>query len=84
MSDELPPDVGVSEAPDVGQSPEGFQQSVDKVYRLVFRENRKFELTIAGGGVMFFDPYGKHENVPAWVVDKLTEYEKAFFIVEVM
>ena len=55
-----------------------------KNYRLTFRENRKFELTIIGGDVLFFGPYGSQENVSESIVNAMTDYEKAFFIVEVM
>lgn len=57
-----------------------FEQSAEKKYRLVFRQNRSFELTKLGT-TYFFDPHGS-QIVPDSVVLAMTDHEKSFFNVE--
>lgn len=57
-----------------------YEQSKERRFRLVFRQNRSFELTIRGT-TYFFEPFGKQE-VPESVVLAMTESEKSFFNVE--
>ena len=67
---------------DLQGEPVKYEQSAEKQFRLVFRENRKFELTIKGT-TYFFDPHG-NQIVSDSVVNAMTEHEKSFFNVEAL
>jgi len=69
--------------PDVGLNDPGYQQSAKKNYRLTFKQNRSFELTV-NGTVYFFDPHGKQENISEATINAMTPEQKSFFNVEVM
>lgn len=58
----------------------GFQQSKPRQYRMTFKENRSFELTVKGT-VIFFATHGV-QIVDEWVVANMTDLEKQFFNTE--
>ena len=59
-----------------------FQQSIEKNYRLTFKENRSFEITILGT-TYFFSPNGS-QIISDKTLIKMTDEEKLFFIVEAL
>lgn len=64
----------------VGTNDPGYQQSKPRQYRLTFRQNRSFELTVKGT-TWVFPPNGT-QTVDEWVVANMTDQEKQFFNVE--
>jgi hypothetical protein len=58
----------------------GYQQSKPRQYRLTFKQNRSFELTVKGTTIVF-GPNGA-QIVDEWVVANMTDLEKQFFNVE--
>lgn len=64
----------------VGTDSAVFKQSAPRQYRLTFRENRSYELTVKGTTI-FFGPFSK-QIVDEWVIKNMTDHEKQFFNVE--
>lgn len=64
----------------VGTDSAVYKQSSPRQFRLTFKANRSFELTVKGT-TFFFSPNGS-QIVDEWVVANMTDAEKKFFIVE--
>lgn len=64
----------------VGRDAKVYKQSAARKFRLSFKQNRSFELTVKGV-VIFFAPYGS-QIVDEWVIANMTDQEKLFFNME--